>query len=287
MAKINFRKEALKKLESPDQFDEAVGVVTPNMWFALLGVILLISFTIAWAFIDRIPEKVEAYGIFYLSGQISEITSEKEGVLQDVFVREGQAVAKGQLLAAVEVQDQCNSNVQSVSQLEIRAPHAGIIMDISVYPISHIQAGKTLFLLAPLGIPKRDLVGLAFVSVQDGKKIHKDMKAEIEVSSARLEQSGRILGKVSSVSVLPLDKEEIVSLVKNTQIADAIQNQFKAAPFFVRLQPDLEKNSATGYRWTLQEPAEQIDPGTVFKAKITIIERRPIDYVIPIFERML
>ncbi len=287
MTKINFRKEALQQLGSPDRFDEAMGVVTPKMWFALLGVLLLVAFSITWAFLGRIPEKVDAVGIFYLSGRISEITSEKPGILRDIFVREGQAVAKGQLLAAIEIQQQCDLNSQSVPQLEIRAPEAGIVMSIAAYPISRIKEGDTIFLLFPLGIAKRDLVGLAFVSAQDGKKIKKDMKTEIEVSSARVELYGKMLGKVSKVSELPVSKEEILSFVKNSQFANAIQNRFKITPFFVRLKPDLEKNSATGYRWTLKQPAQQIDSGTIFEAKITIIERRPIDYVIPLFERML
>jgi multidrug resistance efflux pump len=287
VTKIKFRTEAFKRLESSAQFDESVSLVTPKMWIALLGMVLFVGFWVGWAFIDQIPEKVDAHGIFYYSGHISEITSKKAGVLLDVFVREGQAVVSGQLLASVEVQEQCNLNVQSVSQLEIRAPYAGMIMNISAYPISRVQEGEALFLLFPLGIAKRDLVGVAFVAAADGKKIREGMKTEFEVSSVGAEQYGKMLGKVSKVSQLPVGKEEIIALVKNSQLATAIQKEFPIAPFYVNLLPDLKKNSVTGYQWTLKEPTRQIDPGTVFKAKITVKRQRPIDYVIPIFQRIL
>ncbi|MDA0712481.1 MAG: HlyD family efflux transporter periplasmic adaptor subunit [bacterium] len=282
-----FRKEALSRLQSTDQSEEAVSLIPRRLWLFLFAVLLLTVAILIWAFLGRVPVSVNGYGIFYFSGRMSEVTADQAGILNDIFVRDGQVVQKGQLLALVKGVSVKRLGAISEKYSEIRAPHDGIVLGVSVYPINQVSAGQMLMLLSPLGINKRDLKGIAFVSSIDGKLVKKDMKAQIEVSTVTVEEHGLMKANVSAVSVLPASKEEVSSLIKINKIVEFIESRIPVAPIYVAINPVLSNlNTASGYQWTLDEPNYEIEQGTLFKVKIIVEEKRPIDYFIPFFKNI-
>jgi len=277
-----FRKEAVKQLQSFSSLNEPVRFIRPQMWFALAGFVILASSILAWAFLGRIPAMVEGYGVFYLKGHISEIVSEKSGILQDIFVRDGQAVQKGQLLAYLKLMPENALASNEVQNYEIKAPYDGIVLEISMYPVANVKAGDLVMLLSPMGINKRDLQGVAFVSAIEGKKIKKGMKAAMEVSTVQVESHGRMLGEVSEVAILPASWQEVLSIVKVNQVAKLIEKKIPVVPLYVSILPETTNLSTmNGYKWTLKEPEHEIELGTFFNVHITISEVKPITYVLP------
>ena len=291
MAPIIFRKEALNRLKSPEELDEAIVLISPRGWLALAGCSLFVVVGIVWAFWVAIPVKVDTYGILYYSGKVDDISALQDGILEAVFVKEGQAVQKGQLLARMKITEVDNSAKLSDEQKkaleEMRAPYDGVVMEISNYSITTLSKGAPILLLSPLGDNKKDLMGTAFVSVLDTKKIKQGMKVEIEIASVKHEQSGYLLGTIEQVASVPSSKTAIRSIFKNENLSLFIENRIPIAPQHVLIRLARKPGRLTGYRWTGKEPEGSITPGTVFKGHITIDQNHPIDYLTPIYKRFL
>lgn len=104
MANI-YRKAALDKLSSPEQLDKAIKIIPPSFWIAVIGGVVILAVLLAWSIVGRLPVKVTADGMYMGSGGLQSVVAEADGIVQDVFVREGDEVERGQILAQLDAGD--------------------------------------------------------------------------------------------------------------------------------------------------------------------------------------
>lgn len=96
-----FRKVSLERLSSPEQLDQLMQVTTPRAWTALIGVGLLIACAVLWGVYGSIPTKVVGQGIMMKSGGVFDIVSTSEGSVKDLYIKAGDIIQKGQVVARV------------------------------------------------------------------------------------------------------------------------------------------------------------------------------------------
>ncbi|HAE45644.1 MAG TPA: NHLP bacteriocin system secretion protein, partial [Lachnospiraceae bacterium] len=53
-----FRKKSLERIQSPDQIDDYVRVVTPSLWLLLGAIVLLLTMGIMWGVMTRVEAEV-------------------------------------------------------------------------------------------------------------------------------------------------------------------------------------------------------------------------------------
>lgn len=99
---IEFRKEALKKLSSPDDLDHLVPVTDRLEWIALLSSAVFIIAAVAWGIWGKIDTTLEGEGITMGAGTIQSIASRSAGTVTDLSLRDGQTVQEGEILAIIE-----------------------------------------------------------------------------------------------------------------------------------------------------------------------------------------
>lgn len=328
-----FREEALQRLRSPEQLDEAMKLSSPKGWIAVIAAFVLTLGVLGWSFWARIPVKIQGYGILIYSGRLTEISAETDAILKDTFVRGGQVVRKGQLLAVLKVPDleetlqltQAEYNelalqTDALSRMthvspslaferqfrlsdvkrrvtylrdrlnalsHIRAPSDAIVMEVVAYPIASVNKGASLLILSPVGVATRDLVGSIFISALDGKHVKVGDRVELKIETARPEQHGYMIGRVRYVSILPATTQAVHSVLKIGDLATYIHKRFSVSPLYIEVEPVRERNTLSGYKWTGNAPKHQTLPGTLTTVQVIVDENRPIDYLFPIFERIL
>jgi HlyD family secretion protein len=96
-----FRKVALERMSSPEQLDQLLRVTTPRAWFALIGLIALVSVTILWGFLGQVTSKVGGQGVLIRSGGVQSVVPTGAGRVLEVQVRVGQHVTRGQVIATL------------------------------------------------------------------------------------------------------------------------------------------------------------------------------------------
>lgn len=96
-----FRKVALERLSSPEQLDQLVQVTNPRGWLALgaLGAMLLAA--IGWGIWGSIPTDATGEGILIRQGGVSDVVTAANGQVEEILVKVGDVIAKGQLVARI------------------------------------------------------------------------------------------------------------------------------------------------------------------------------------------
>lgn len=103
---IDFRPDALRKLNSPEQVDRLMHVVGPAGTILLAALTFVLAIGLYWSIAGRVATYVEANGILDPAfGEQHNVVALSDGILRRIFVRPGEKVSKGQLLARVEVLD--------------------------------------------------------------------------------------------------------------------------------------------------------------------------------------
>lgn len=97
-----FRQEALDRLSSPEQLDEAIVITSSGSWIAAVGVLLLLATFIVWAFTAHIPTRIQGQGILFSGGgQVVDAISSAPGTLLRPYVKVGDKVHKGDVIAEI------------------------------------------------------------------------------------------------------------------------------------------------------------------------------------------
>ena len=118
------------------------------------------------------------------------------------------------------------------------------------------------------------------------KQVVPGMRVQMSPAGVAWEEHGYMLGKVLSVSESPLSPTAMNVLLRN----DALVKDFTSQGAAYVVSVEIEKDAATptGFRWTSQQgPALTLGSGTLFDAKITLRQRRPIALVIPALRRWI
>jgi hypothetical protein len=120
---------------------------------------------------------------------------------------------------------------------------------------------------------KQVLTAVVYVSARDAAQIRPGMEARLSLETFRLEETGYLLGQVSSVSEEPASPEILATMggLSTGTVLYAVQ---------IDLLPDAGTRS--GYQWSNGRGAEgTLRVRTPLSAEIVISRRRPITAVFP------
>lgn len=120
---LEFRKEALQKLSSPDDLDRLMPVTDSRGWIALFSFGVLIAAVIIWGFYGKVPVSVPGVGITMASGPIEAIYIRTNGVLRRFSAKSGDMVLQGQEIAVVEQPELKESLEAARSESEFQRQH--------------------------------------------------------------------------------------------------------------------------------------------------------------------
>lgn len=206
--------------------------------------------------------------------------------LKDLDTQE-KTLAEQDFQASINRQNQILETKRIIGQLELQAKgsqitskYSGRILELAVAPGQVLSEGTRLGSIAAEA-PSAKLVGVAFLPVSEGKKIQKGMKMQITPTTVQRERYGGIVGTVTNVSAFPVTKDGALSLVGNPDLVQSLMSQGPQIQVFAELQPD--KSTFSGYQWSSSKgPQVKISPGTTTAVRVTVEERAPITFVLPI-----
>lgn len=164
----------------------------------------------------------------------------------------------------------------------IKSSYSGRILEISATPGQIVLQGTPIGAIAAQQQVSQP-VSVTFFRVSDGKQIQPGMKIQITPTTVQRERFGGILGTVTDVSAFPVTKESALSVVSNAEFVQALMSQGPQIQVTAQLQPDALTFS--GYKWSSsQGPQLQITSGTTTIVQVTVEERAPITFVLPLLK---
>ncbi len=100
-----FRKVSLERLSSPEQLDQLMQVTDPRGWLALAALGGLVIAALAWGVYGTIPTVADGAGILIRKGGVSDLVAAGSGQVEEVLVRVGDVVHKGQVVARIRQEE--------------------------------------------------------------------------------------------------------------------------------------------------------------------------------------
>ena len=158
------------------------------------------------------------------------------------------------------------------------SPYAGRVLERVVDRGNLVNQGARVITLETLDTPLKTVL---FVSARDGKKVQPGMAVEISPSTVRREEFGFMIGHVESVSSFPATPEEMRRVLRNNSL---IEEMLKAgAPLEVVTELVPDEHTVSQFKWSSPNgPPTGVFGGTLCTASVTVSQRKPIGYVIPL-----
>jgi HlyD family secretion protein len=162
---------------------------------------------------------------------------------------------------------------------DVLSDYSGKVVEVYAAEGQMVTSGARLLLLHLEG-PDSGLVSLTYFSVKDGKKIRPGMSAQITPDNVERNRFGGIVGKVVSVSPLPITREGATRTVGNRDLVEGLMGPGAWVEVTAHLQGD--SSTPSGYRWSSGSgPELNVSTGLTTSARVTVERRAPLTYVFP------
>ena len=130
-----FREEALKNQSSDVNVGEIMIILTSKSWLALLAILVLLFLIFLWSIFGGIPDNISGDGILMSSEYNFILEAVEEGKVEEIFVKEGDAIEEGQTLGFLKndfidlaISEACeNKNLIETQLKEFKIQHYQLI----------------------------------------------------------------------------------------------------------------------------------------------------------------
>ena len=297
-----YNRAALGKLRSPEKLDALVRVTDPAGWLGLLSFCVLCFAIVLWSIFGSFTDKAEGYGLILDSAGIANIMPSQAGEIIALYVRTGDVVHKGQVIArmrqadtnaarhsvslasndrdaAGRVYDYDTKRIQEKERANIRSAYNGVVDEVMVTKGSSVAAGSPI--CAVRLTQKRDeLTGVFYIPVDKGKRVKPGMMLQLAPNGVDVTQTGSLVGVVKSVSQYPISAEGVQKGLGNAQLAQYVLSQDGGSAVEVKFELVKDADSASGYLWTsVVGEHEPITAGSFCTGSVVIEQKPPIEKV--------
>ncbi|MBD2302224.1 NHLP bacteriocin system secretion protein [Nostoc sp. FACHB-87] len=163
----------------------------------------------------------------------------------------------------------------------IKSPHTGCIVELTATRGQYLNPGSRLGTLQTTG-EATDMKSVTYFAVEDGKKIRPGMEILITPDTVKRTRFGGIVGKITEVTPFPVTSEGANYVVGNPEVVKTIMGE-AGGKIETMAQLKLDPKTVSGYKWSSSSgPELEISPGTTTTVRVTVEQRKPITFVLPI-----
>lgn len=267
---MRFRREALRRLEGPEQLDEAVRLATVPSWLATAALLLVLGVTAVWAIAGEVARTVDADGVLIHSSGISGLDATQSGQVTRVWVAPNQRVARGRPLYSL---------VDGAGKIRtVDSPWDAYVVVWLVNEGQVVQPGTRVADLERLDAPGDALQAVVYLPAAYAPLMSPGLGVEVAAEAAPRAVFGTLRGTVASVGVFP---ETDASLRAFLGDRDDV-GRLLADGTVVRVTVNLDPNPASpsGLHWTKSPPPFRLNSASRVTARFTVAVEHPIDWML-------
>lgn len=166
----------------------------------------------------------------------------------------------------------------------IYSPADGMALEVLSSVGDRVDPGETLIWLEYSTFEQEAPIFYNYVPVEAGKRIRPGMEAHLDITTVSRQEEGSVIGRVVSVSQFSVSLAEVMSTVRNRELANYLTDNGSAVVQVI-VEPEINPDNPSGVEWTSgRGPDIQITTGTVCRFEAIVEKRRPISYLIPIWK---
>ena len=266
---MEFRAQALAKLQRPPSINTPVQLARPRSLLSLGVVALLIIAGAFWAVLGSVPQQTGAAGILTHGEGSTYLQSPYAGQIIGVYVSEGSVFPANAPLFTV----QSGASIQTV-----RSFTGGRIISVVGSVGQEISQGTQLAVIENINETNDPLIAMLYLPQSAAGLVDIGSQVDLTVASTPADQFGVLRGTVQSISQFPQTQAQMSTFLGDPQLAQQFSQQ--GPPFGVVVSLT-KANTTSGFSWSSGSgPSYQVDSRTLVTAAIHLAPMKPISWLV-------
>ncbi|WP_030739785.1 HlyD family efflux transporter periplasmic adaptor subunit [Streptomyces sp. NRRL S-31] len=267
---MQFRQQALAKLQSPEELDLPVRLARPQGWLVLGLTVVVMAVAAVWAVTGSVASTVGAPAILTHGQGSYLLQSPVSGQVTAVLTRQG-----ARLPANAPVLKVRTARGTSV----IRTVAAGRVTTLAADIGQIIRTGTTVAAVEKVAHRSDPLYATVYVPAENAAAIPAHASVDLTVSSVPTERYGVLRGEVTSVDRTAQSAQSIAAFLGDSQLGEQFTRKGRPVAVLVRLDPSATKS---GYRWSSAGgPPFRLDSMTLATGSVHLADQHPVDWLLP------
>ncbi|MFF3378897.1 HlyD family efflux transporter periplasmic adaptor subunit [Streptomyces sp. NPDC002680] len=268
---MQFRQQALAKLQSPEELDLPVRFARPQGWLVLSVTVVVMAAASVWAVTGSVSSTVSAPAILTHGEGSYVLQSPVSGQITAVLAEEGARLPANSPVLKVRT---------ASGDTVVRSVAAGRLTALAATIGQIIGTGTNIAAVEKVARASDPLYATVYVPAENAATIPANAAVDLTVQTAPTQQYGVLRGHVKSVDRAPQAQQQIGAFLGDSQLGEQFTKKGRPVAVLVRL----DKSSATksGYEWSSADgPPFKLTSMTLASGSIRLADQRPVDWLLP------
>ncbi|MGC5036565.1 MULTISPECIES: HlyD family efflux transporter periplasmic adaptor subunit [unclassified Streptomyces] len=268
---MQFRQQALAKLQSPEELDLPVRFARPQGWLVLSVTVVAMAAASVWAVTGSVASTVSAPAILTHGQGSYVLQSPVAGQVTAVLARQGQRLPANSPVLKVRTPG---------GETVVRTLDAGRVSALAASVGQIIRTGANVAAVEKVARTDAPLWATVYVPAENAASIPDGAAVDLTVQSVPTQEYGVLRGHVKTVDRSAQSPQQIAAFLGDSQLGEQFTKKGRPVAVTVRL----DKSSATksGYAWSSAEgPPFELSSMTAATGSIKLADQRPVDWLLP------
>ncbi|MFJ9965369.1 HlyD family efflux transporter periplasmic adaptor subunit [Streptomyces avermitilis] len=268
---MQFRQQALAKLQSPEELDLPVRFARPQGWLVLSVTVAVMAAASVWAVTGSVASTVGAPAVLTHGEGSYVLQSPVAGQVTAVLAKEGERLPANSPVLKVRT-DNGDTLVRTVA--------AGRITALAATIGAIIQTGANVAAVEKVAHASDPLYATVYVPAENASSIPANAAVDLTVQSVPTQQYGVLHGHVKSVDRTVQTRQQIAAFLGDSQLGEQFTKKGRPVAVLVRL--DRSSGTKSGYQWSSADgPPYALASMTLATGSIRLADQRPVDWLLP------
>ncbi|MGW7368722.1 HlyD family efflux transporter periplasmic adaptor subunit [Streptomyces sp. NPDC054841] len=297
---MQFRQNALSKLQSPEEIDLPVRFARPQGWLVLTITVVAMAAAFFWAVNGSVSSTLTVPGILTHAQGSYVLQSPVAGQVTEVLAEEGKQLPAGAPLLKVRTAeddrtagdeeqgetaegdgaDGDNADGDKADGTVIRTIAAGRVTTLVATIGAVVTTGTNVAVVERVDDADAPLMVMLYLPADNGSTVPVGARVDLTVQSVPAQQYGVLRGRVKAIGRTSQTRAQIAGFLGDSQLGEQFSRQGRPVPVLVQL--DRSSRTKSGYAWSSADgPPYAIGSMTLATGAVHLADQRPIDWLLP------
>ncbi|WP_324788192.1 HlyD family efflux transporter periplasmic adaptor subunit [Streptomyces sp. H51] len=268
---MQFRRQALARLQSPEELDLPVRLARPQGRLALSVALTAMAAASVWAVTGSVASTVDAPGVLTHGEGGYVLQSPVAGQVTAVLAEQGERLPAGSPVLKVRT---------GRGDTVVRTVAAGRITALAVTIGRIVRTGADVAAVEKVARAGEPLYATVYVPAENAASVPANAPVDLTVQSVPAQRYGVLRGHVASVGRAAQSARQIAAFLGDSQLGEQFTRKGRPVAVLVRL--DTSSGTKSGYRWSSADgPPYRLDSMTLASGSIRLAAQRPVDWLLP------
>ncbi|MEU0334322.1 HlyD family efflux transporter periplasmic adaptor subunit [Streptomyces sp. NPDC006193] len=268
---MQFRQQALAKLQSPEELDLPVRLARPQGWLALGVTVVVMAAASMWAVTGSVASTVGAPAVLTHGQGSYVLQSPVDGQVTAVLTRQGRRLPAGAPVLKVRTAE---------GETVVRTVAAGRVTTLAATLGQIVRTGTDVAAIEKVAHASDPLYATVYVPAENAAAVPAHARVDLTVASVPAQRYGVLRGEVKSVDRTAQSAQSIAAFLGDRQLGEQFTRRGRPVAVLVKLLTS--PSTRSGYRWsTAGGPPFRLESMTLATGAVRLADQRPVDWLLP------